>query len=141
MIHYQNRWINISAAEKRERMIYIIDDDKSVCNSFMWLLRSYEFDVQTFSSAEEFLQSAILVDNDCIVLDIRMPGMSGFDLMEKLNARGNKAPIVIVSALNDRPSRQRASELKAKAFLGKPVDDQALIDTICWVTEWADRET
>ncbi len=70
-----------------------------------------------------------------------MPGMSGFDLTEKLNAQGNKAPIVIVSALKDQDSYQRASELKAKAFLGKPVDDQALIDTIYWVMEWANRET
>ncbi len=120
-------------------MIYIIDDDKSICKSFMWLLQSAEFDVQTFSSAKEFLQSANAGDNDCIILDIRMPGMSGFDLMEKLNAQGNKAPVVIVSALKDQDSYQRASELKAKAFLSKPVDDQALIDTICWVTGWANR--
>ncbi len=120
-------------------MIYIIDDDKSICKSFMWLLQSAEFDVQTFSSAEEFLQSANPADNDCIILDILMPDMSGFDLMEKLNAQGNKAPVVIVSALKDQDSYKRASELKAKAFLSKPLDDQALIDTICWIMEWANK--
>ena len=121
-------------------MIYIIDDDKSICISFMRLLQSADFDVQIFSSAEEFLKIANPVDNDCIILDIRMPGLSGFELMEKLNAQGNNTPIVIVTALKDQLTYQRASKLKAKAFLEKPVDDQALIDTVSWVMECASRD-
>jgi FixJ family two-component response regulator len=113
-------------------MIFVIDDDQSVLRAIMLLLRSAGFDARAFSSAVEFLEQPRVSENDCIILDLSMPGMSGFDLMAKLAAQGISARIIVITAYDDAENRERALKLKAAAFLTKPVDDQALIDTIKW---------
>jgi FixJ family two-component response regulator len=117
---------------KRRRIVYVIDDDESVRKSFARLLRSAGFDVETFSSPEEFLAVPRQEKNACIVADIRMPGSTGFDLSERLTARGVKMPIIVVSASDDAQAREYARELGVTAFFQKPVDDQALLDAISW---------
>jgi len=121
-------------------MIFIVDDDKSVVRAISLLLKSAGFDIRGFSSGEEFLREPRVTDTDCIILDLSMPGMSGFELAEKLTARGNRAKIIIITAFDDNDNRERARRLKAAAFLTKPVDDQALIDTIKWVLEGEKRK-
>jgi FixJ family two-component response regulator len=117
----------------RERsMIYIIDDDESVRKAFKRLLRSVNLDVETFSSAEEFLKSQKPNKNSCIIIDIRMPGLTGFDLQRKLNDQGIKIPVIVISASDDAQTREQARELGAVAFFRKPIDDQALLDAISW---------
>ena len=114
-------------------MIYLIDDDESVRKALQRLLRSAGFDVKAFSSAEEFLQSGNLGEQRaCIILDIRMPGMTGFDLQEKLVSKGIRIPVITVSAFDDAQTRERARKLGATAFFRKPVDGEALIDAIHW---------
>jgi FixJ family two-component response regulator len=117
---------------KRRRIVYVIDDDESVRKSFERLLRSAGFEVETFSSPEEFLAVPRQEKNACIVADIRMPGSTGFDLSERLTARGVKMPIIVVSASDDAQAREYARELGVTAFFQKPVDDQALLDAISW---------
>ena len=73
-----------------------------------------------------------LISRGCIVLDIRMPGLTGFDLQEKLALKGIRIPVIAVSALDDGETRERAREFGATAFFRKPVDGQALIDAIDW---------
>jgi FixJ family two-component response regulator len=120
-------------------MIFIIDDDKSVLRAISLLLRFAGFDVKGYSSAEEFLNEAHVTGSDCIILDLSMPGMSGFDLMAKLDMLGVNAKVIIITAFDDVENRQRARAVKASAFLTKPVDDQALIDTIKWVLQGEDK--
>jgi FixJ family two-component response regulator len=113
-------------------MIFIIDDDRSMQRAFLLLLRAAGFDAKAFSSAEEFLSSELLNNNNCIILDLRMPGMSGFKLMAELASRKIHTPVICVTAFDDVRSREQARELGAAAYFTKPVDDQALIDAINW---------
>lgn len=116
-------------------MIFIIDDDRSVVRAISLLLKSAGFNAMGFSSAEEFLKESRVTDSDCIILDLSMPRMSGFDLLERLESRGISAKTIIITAFDDAENRERARKMKAAAFLTKPVDDQALIDTIKWVLD------
>ena len=116
-------------------MVYLIDDDESVRRALQRLLRSAGSNVKAFSSAEEFLQSGILAEKGaCIILDIRMPGLTGFDLQEKLASMGIRIPVIVISAFDDTETRERARKLGATAFFRKPVDGEALIDAIHWAT-------
>jgi FixJ family two-component response regulator len=115
-------------------VVYVIDDDESVRRALQRLLRSAGFDVKAFSSGEEFLQSGNVDERACVVLDIRMPGLTGFDLQEKLTSKGIRIPVITVSAFDDAETRERARRLGAVAFFRKPVDGQALIDAIHWAT-------
>ena len=115
-------------------MIYVIDDDESVRKAFKRLLRSVNLDVETFSSAEEFLKSQKPNKNSCIIIDIRMPGLTGFDLQRKLNDQEIRIPVIVISASDDVQIREQARELGAVAFFRKPIDDQALLDAISWAT-------
>jgi two-component system response regulator FixJ len=116
-------------------MIFIIDDDQSMRKAFLLLLRAAGFNAATFSSGEEFLSYLPVNDDDCIILDLRMPGMNGFDVMEKLISKGIRTPIICITAFDDARSRERARGLKATAYFTKPVDDQALIDAINWAIQ------
>ena len=118
---------------KKKNLVYVIDDDGSVRRAFQLLFQSADFDVQAFCSAEKFLESASFRDDSCIILDMRMPGMTGLDLQKKLASRKIRIPVIVVSAYDDAPTRDLARELGAVAFFRKPVDDQALIDAILWV--------
>jgi FixJ family two-component response regulator len=120
---------------EKKKWIYVIDDDGSVRRAFQMLFQSADFNVQTFCSAEEFLESASLRDDSCIILDMRMPGMTGPDLQKELVSRKIRIPVIVVSAYDDAAARDLARELGAVAFFRKPVDDQALIDAILWVLE------
>ena len=117
---------------KNQSLTYVIDDDASVRKAFGRLLRSANLDAETFSSAEEFLSSPKQKENACIIIDIRMPGLSGFDLQQRLSAEGIKIPVIVISASDDVETRERARELGAIAFFRKPIDDQALLDAIWW---------
>ena len=71
-------------------------------------------------------------ENACIVIDIRMPGLSGFDLQQRLSSEGINIPVIVISASDDVEIRERARELGAIAFFRKPIDDQALLDSVWW---------
>jgi len=116
----------------KANMVYVIDDDDSVRKAFGRLLRSADLGVEVFSSPEEFLNIDRQKDNACILLDIRMPGSTGFTLMEILTAKKIGLPVIVVSASDDVHIRKRVKDLGAVAFFRKPVDDQALLDAIWW---------
>ncbi len=113
-------------------MIYVIDDDESVRKAFKRLLRSASYEVEIFSSAEEFLENQKPNKSSCIVIDMKMPGMTGFDLQQKLKAQGTRIPVIVVSASDDAQVREQAREMGAVAFFRKPIDDQAFLDAISW---------
>ena len=119
---------------KRCGMVYVIDDDESVRKALKRLLRSANLDAETFSSAEEFLSNSRQGQNACILIDIQMPGLTGFDLQKRLLSQEVRIPVIVISASDDVQTREHARDLGAVGFFRKPVDDQALLDAIWWAT-------
>jgi FixJ family two-component response regulator len=117
---------------RKQSTVYVIDDDESVRTALARLLRSANFNAETFASADEFLSSPRQKQNACILLDIRMTGSTGFDLQRKLISTGSAIPAIVISASDEELIREHARQLGAVAFFRKPVDDQALLDAILW---------
>ena len=111
-------------------LVAVVDDDESVRESLPDLLGEFGFDARVFPSAEEFLVSDSLGQTKCLVLDIAMPGMTGFDLQQELKVRGHKIPIVFITAQKDETVRKRAFERGAVGFLLKPFSDTALLGAL-----------
>jgi FixJ family two-component response regulator len=111
-------------------MISIVDDDRSVRRALRRLVQSAGYVVETFISAPEFLRSAPSAHIACLVLDIYMEGMTGFELQEQLAARGVSIPIIFMTAHDDAATRERIGRSGAAGYLGKPFDGQALLDAI-----------
>jgi len=116
--------------ERTRRTVSVVDDDQSLRRSLSNLLTSVGFQVDTFASAEEFLSSGQQENTGCLVLDLRMGGMNGFDLLRHLAATGSRIPVIILTAHADDEARQRSREAGAVAFLGKPVRADALLNAI-----------
>jgi FixJ family two-component response regulator len=111
-------------------VIAIVDDDPSVRRALHRLVRSAGYTVQTFASAHEFLDSLPGCRAACLVLDIHLNGISGFDLQERLAADEVDVPVIFMSAHDDAPTRERIERSGAAAHLWKPVDEQALLGAI-----------
>jgi len=111
-------------------LVSVVDDDESVRESLPDLLNELGFAVQAFASAEEFLGSAYVDQTDCLLLDIAMPGMSGFDLQRALVASQRKIPIVFITAFGDTNLRGRMLQLGAAGCLIKPFSDTALREAV-----------
>jgi two-component system, LuxR family, response regulator FixJ len=114
----------------RGRVVCIVDDDASLRRSLRNLLMSVGFPVETFESAEAFLESAHQDTIGCLVLDVRMAGISGLDLLSQLVASGSRTPIIVLTAHADAETRRRALAAGAAAFLEKPVRSADLLDAI-----------
>ena len=112
------------------RRISIVDDDASIREALKSLMRSVRFNVEAFASAEEFLASERLNDTACLILDVSLPGMSGFELQNHLNSERRGIPIIFITAHADEASRQRALKGGAIDFLGKPVRRETLFKAI-----------
>jgi FixJ family two-component response regulator len=112
------------------RRISVVDDDASIREALKSLMRSVRYDVDAFASAEEFLASERVNDTACLILDVYLPGMSGFDLQNHLNAQQRRIPIIFITAHADEASRQRALKAGAIDLLGKPVRREPLFKAI-----------
>lgn len=119
-------------SDNSEKIVYIIDDDISVGKSLSMLLNSADMNVKVFDLAEEFLKCTLQYENSCLISDIEMKGISGFDLQKELVSRGIKIPMIFLTASYSEENRHRAKKSGAVGYLSKPVDDQALLDTIYW---------
>jgi len=116
-------------------VVYVVDDDDSVRNSLSRLLRISGFRVQAYGSAQDFLDSVTPSSEGCVLLDVTMPQMSGLRAQVKLRERGIALPVIAVSARETYQVRETTQALGARFFLHKPVDEQALLDAIAWVTQ------
>ena len=116
--------------ERTGRTVSVVDDDQSLRRSLSNLLTSVGFRVDTFASAEEFLSSSQQENTGCLVLDLRLAGMSGLDLLKHLGAIGSRIPVIILTAHGDDEVRQRALQAGAVALLGKPFRGDALLDAV-----------
>ena len=112
------------------RHISIVDDDASIREALKSLMRSVRFGVDAYGSAEEFLASERVNDTTCLILDVYLPGMNGFDLQNQLKEDGLTIPIIFITAHSDDASRQRALKGGAIDFLSKPVRREVLLKAI-----------
>lgn len=110
--------------------VFVVDDDPDVLRSMRYLIESVGLRVETYSSAQEFFAGWTPAEPGCVVLDVRMPGMSGLDLQEELRARGAEVPVIVITGYGDVPMAVRAMKSGATEFLQKPVSDQVLLDHI-----------
>jgi FixJ family two-component response regulator len=111
-------------------LVYLVDDDEAVCEALALLIGTVGLEVQTFASPQDFLHAFMPEAIGCLVMDIRMPGMSGLQLQELLRLRGVDLPVVIITGHGDVNLARRAFLGGAVEFLLKPIDEQTLIDTL-----------
>jgi FixJ family two-component response regulator len=113
-----------------DSVVFVVDDDSSVRAAIGNLIRSVGQRVETFETAQDFLRSSRLDVPGCVVLDVRLPGLSGLDLQRELTARDIALPIIFITGHGDIPMSVRAMKAGALEFLTKPFRDQDLLDAI-----------
>lgn len=113
-----------------KQYVCVIDDATSTRGSLEALFRSVGLNVETFVSAKDFLDRADLKRCVCILLDIRLPGLTGLQLLERLNSDGNKVPVIMMTAFADVPSVVQSFQNGAFDFFEKPISDQILLDCV-----------
>ena len=118
------------ARERKEKMVVVIDDDESYRVAVQRLLKSAGLSVQSFGSAEAFLNSGQQRETGCLIADIRMPGMSGLELQSKLNSDHCPIPTIFITAHGDEKMRMQAMRGGAVKFLTKPFDGEILLEAV-----------
>lgn len=111
-------------------LISVVDDNEGVRESLKGLIRSVGFKAEVFSSAERFLNSPHLRDTQCLILDVRMPGMDGLQLQRQLSKSRRELPIIFITAHGDQAARAQALKNGAVDYLFKPFSEQELLDAI-----------
>ncbi|MCP4709504.1 MAG: response regulator transcription factor, partial [Planctomycetes bacterium] len=113
-----------------EPTVFVIDNDQAVREGLSLLIKSVGLNVETYSSAQEYLEAFNPSRPGCLVLDVRMPGMSGLELQETLHRRNVKIPIIMISGHGDVPMAVQTVKMGAVDFIEKPFRDQVLLDRI-----------
>jgi len=117
-------------ATNNKNQLYIVDDDVSMRRSLKLLLVSYGFAVETFPSAEEFFSDVRNTAPGCLILDIHMPGLNGWDMLQKLSESGHKYPVIVITADKDEDFKERALKAGVVGFLQKPFEDHYLLHMV-----------
>ncbi len=118
---------NGSSGVKQAMVIGVVDDDEAVRAALCDLLLALGYHPRTFGSAEAFLERMSEERFDCLITDIRMPGMDGLDLLQRLRSAGSALPVIIITSSTEPALRNRARALGAGAYLVKPVSEQVLV--------------
>ena len=113
-----------------ETTVYVVDDDDAGRHSLHWLIESVGLRVESFARPSDFLDAYDAAKPGCLVLDLRLPEMSGLELQERLRSLGARIPIIMITAYGDVPTAVRAMKGGAVDFVEKPFNDQALLDRI-----------
>ena len=116
--------------QREHWLVAVVDDEESVRKALGRLIRSAGFAVETFGSAVEFMHSLQRHRPDCLVLDLRMPGVGGTEVQSALSRSGVDVPVVVITGDDSPGGRERALRQGARAYLRKPVDDTALLEAI-----------
>ena len=111
-------------------LVCVVDDDAAMLRALRLLIAISGFSVETFASAEQFLESPRSRAIDCLVVDVHLGGLSGLDLQDDLVSAGSSIPIIFITAHDDGATRERARRGGAVEYLTKPFDEEALIDAI-----------
>jgi FixJ family two-component response regulator len=110
--------------------IAVVEDDESMSHAIERILRAGGFEALTFGSAEAALEAGVAAASDCLVLDISLPDMSGFDLYRQLADAGEQLPAIFITAHDDPAVRERAEKLGARSYLPKPFSGRTLLDAV-----------
>ncbi len=122
-------------------VVHVIDDDEAVRESLAFLLRSADLDVSTYESATAFLAALPKAAPGCIITDVRMPGLSGTELLQKLKEMGVAMPVIVVTGHGDVPLAVEAMKMGAIDFFEKPFDDEALLASVqSSLGSWGEQE-
>jgi len=113
-----------------EEVVHVIDDDEAVRNSLAFLLQAAQLEVRTYESATAFLNARPPATSGCVITDIKMPGISGVDLLRRLHERNVPMPVIVITGHGDVPLAVEAMKLGAADFLEKPFDDDALLAAV-----------
>ena len=114
----------------RQPLLAIVDDDVSFQNSLRRLIQTFGFRVAAFGSGRDFLSSSQVAETACLVLDMRMPDMSGLELQRCLAEAGRRIPIIFITGFANEDEEQRALRAEAVAFLHKPINDRTLLQCV-----------
>lgn len=114
----------------KNKTIFIIDDESGVCEALRYLFESIHLNVKTYKGAHLFLKEYNNNAQGCIIVDVRMPVMSGLELLEQLKLLNNRLPVIIITGYGDIPMAIRAMKLGAVDFIVKPFNDQFLLETV-----------
>lgn len=123
----------------KRALVAVVDDEPAVRKSLERLLRAADFEVITFSSGQDFLDSVQFNPPNCAVADLHMPGPTGLDIQERLRADGIRVPVVIITARDDLEVRRRCLKLGAAGYLRKPLDGADLLNVINAALEISDE--
>jgi len=115
---------------KHKPLIAVVDDDQSVREALENLISSVGFEVRLFASAENFLDSDTPAQTDCAILDVRLPGLSGLELQQRLAVDGQSIPVIVITAQADDKTQDEAVAAGAIAFLKKPVTEEVLLTAL-----------
>ncbi len=124
----------------RNGAIYIVEDDQAVRASLDFFLSTTEFCARQFDDAAAFLAEASSLPPGCVLLDIRMPGIDGFEVLERLRQAGSALPVVVMTGHGDITTAVRAMKLGARDFLEKPFEEEVLIDILVRIFATLDGE-
>jgi len=113
-----------------EKTVFIVDDDPKIRDALQWLFESVDLPVETFENAKHFIDNYNVNKKGCLIVDVRMPGMSGLELLEHLKKKKCYLPIIVITGHGDVPMAVRAMKAGAIDFISKPFNDQYLIDKI-----------
>jgi len=122
-----------------EPVVFVVDDDEAICRSLGLLIEDIDLKAQTFTSAQHFLSAYEPAQSGCLVLDVRMSGMSGLELQSRLNELGIRIPTIIMTGHGDVPMAVEAMKAGALDFVEKPFRDQVMLDSIQKAVEF-DRQ-
>lgn len=122
--------MNAIQVSNPQATVFVVDDDNAMRSSLKWLIESVGLGVESFASADEFLDSYYPGRAGCLLLDVRMPGMSGLELQEYLNAHDIRIPVIIITGHGDVHMAVRAMKSGAVDFIEKPFNDELLLDAI-----------
>jgi two-component system response regulator FixJ len=120
----------VISIQRKTQSIAIVDDDESVRTAVHGVLKSVGLKTRSFASAEEFLRSGHQSETACLITDIQMPGMSGLELQATLAEEDCRIPIIFITAYGDASTRTQAMRAGAVEFLGKPFDDEVLLESV-----------
>ncbi len=118
--------------EQTKILVYIVDDDASIRDALTMLFRSADMEIQAFEAAEDFLKCQLREEKACLISDIKLKGLDGLELQRQLTERGIDIPVIFLTAFDSNEVRQQARNAGAAGYFRKPVDDQALLDSIRW---------
>jgi two-component system, LuxR family, response regulator FixJ len=122
-------------------LVHVIDDDDAMRDSLEFLLRAAKIEVRTYDSATTFLKLVPEGGAGCIVTDVRMPGMSGVDLLRQLKSRGSTMPVIVITGHGDIQLAVEAMKIGAADFLEKPFDDEALLTSVKSALDRLEKDT